>query len=411
MPCVRGSLIPPGSGLVAGSWVGKTGADSSARCRPEQLGGGRSGSGWLLILVVLLIAAASPLLGQETPPPQQETTESTPQSEPAETTGEADAAQSEPGGSGGAAQEGEPVPDPCSLEGAEEVHWIDWTQKHIGWTVCRAALWFDGLFGKGRVYEERDATFGWIKPILIWDGIDGFDPGLEFRAKVSLPHVDRRLHALFGRGDQRSVADESTSPEEPPPLFRSVDEQWLLGLGYTPVRGARRRFDLGAGLQLGTPTEAVVNGRFRRQWFPSERVLIRLRETLFWHTEDGTGTSTRLDLERLIGPQFLIRWRVGGRVAEHTDGVQWLAETVLYQQLGEKQAFAYQLRASRENPSEVGAPRYDLDVTYRRRFRRQWLFYELRPGLSWRRPEGELERELAPVLGVAIELQFGNLPR
>ena len=91
--------------------------------------------------------------------------------------------------------------------------------------------------------------------------------------------------------------------------------------------------------------------------------------------------------------------------------MEWLGELVLFHRLDDEQAFAYRLGAAGESGAEVANDRYDLSVTYRRRFLRDWLFYELQPGLSWRRHEGEIERDLTPVLGVGIELQFGNRPK
>jgi hypothetical protein len=97
-------------------------------------------------------------------------------------------------------------------------------------------------------------------------------------------------------------------------------------------------------------------------------------------------------------------------VAQRIEGVEWFGELVLFQRLADHQALAYRIAATGESDAELENDRYDLSVAYRRRFVRDWLFLELRPGATWRRPEEGAEGELSPAMGIAIELQFGDWP-
>jgi hypothetical protein len=359
--------------------------------------------------VVVLVGAVMPLYAQE---PQQQPTET-----PSPVAGEGEAAPTPSLESvlededASAEVEDEQV-NPCRLEGQpDERAWLEKTRRGLGLTVCRTALWFDGLFGSERIYQERDATFGWVQPSLGWNEIDGVEPDLRFRAKVSLPRLDRRMSALVGRTDPDDVVEDAPGADlHVPEAFRDTDDEWLLGLGYTPVRGLRRRLDLNAGVEIRSPVEVFVQGRYRRQWFASERLLIRLRQTEFWHSQDRLGASTRLDVERLLSTNLLLRWRMGGTVAQRIEGVEWFGELVLFQRLADHQALAYRIAATGESDAELENDRYDLSVAYRRRFVRDWLFLELRPGATWRRPEEGAEGELSPAMGIAIELQFGDWP-
>lgn len=350
------------------------------------------------MLIVVACLATHPAAAQ------QEAQEKTPTAATEEPAGVQDATEEPP-----AAEEGAVAP--CAVEPEDGDTWLEWTRDHVGLTVCRAALWFDGLFGAERVYEERDATFGWVKPSVTWNEIDGLDPDIELRVKLSLPRFDRRLSALAGRLDPDDVVEDSERAElSIPEAFRDTEDEWLLGLGYSPVRGDRRRFDLNAGLEVRTPPDVFFQARYRRQWFPTERSLIRWRETGFWHSEDGFGASTGLDVERLVARRFLVRWRARGTLAQHIDGVEWFGEMVLFHRLTRRQALAYRLSGSGESEAELPDDRYDLSVVYRRPMLRDWLFLELQPGATWRREEAGGERRLEPVLGIAVELQFGDWP-
>jgi hypothetical protein len=128
-------------------------------------------------------------------------------------------------------------------------------------------LWFDGLFGDERTIAERDATYGYLQPELDYNEHDGVDPGARFRARFNLPLADRRFNALLGRSDGEAKGGrfDDEGMEELPESFREADDDWLVGLGYAPVRGARERLDFDAGIEVRTPPDLFVQGRYRRQ--------------------------------------------------------------------------------------------------------------------------------------------------
>ena len=52
--------------------------------------------------------------------------------------------------------------------------------------------------------------------------------------------------------------------------------------------------------------------------------------------------------------------------------------------------------------------RYAARLIVRRQLDPEWLFLELRGGLSWPRKEIDEAREASPEIGVALEMQFGK---
>ena len=298
----------------------------------------------------------------------------------------------------------------CPLEPESGGTWLDRSQDRLGWGVCRATIWFDGLFGDVRAIEERDATYGYVQPRLAWNEIDGVDPDVRFRAKINLPLADRRFNALLGRttADEPSSQSSDASAQQLPESFRDPEEEWLVGLGYSPVRGNRRRLDFDAGVELGAPLEMFTQGRYRRHWFVNPRDLVRLRQSVFWRSDDGFGTRLDLDFERVLGGPYVMRWRNNGTFSQHLEGLKWFDELTLFHRLGERQALAYILHAAGETDADVPVEEYGLEVVYRRNLLREWLFVEMRPGLEWRRSDLEHRRELTPTFGVGLEIQFGD---
>jgi hypothetical protein len=135
---------------------------------------------------------------------------------------------------------------------------------------------------------------------------------------------------------------------------------------------------------------------------------VRFRQTGFWRTKEGYGTSLDLDFERVLRGGFVLRWRNAGTWAQHIQGVKWFDEVTLFHRLGERSALAYVLSANGETDRDVTVDRYELEVVHRRNVLREWLFVEMRPGLAWRRPHIEDRRELTPIVSVGLEIQFGD---
>ena len=298
----------------------------------------------------------------------------------------------------------------CPLDDSAGGSWLDRSQQRLGWSVCRATLWFDGLFGDERAIAERDATYGYVQPKLSWNEFDGVDPDVRFRAKINLPVADRRFNALLGRTNAEEGPRDSDNfgAELLPDSFREADDEWLVGLGYAPVRDSRRRLDFDAGVELSTPVEVFAQGRYRRHWFMGDRDLVRMRQSVFWRSEEGFGTRVDVDFERVLNGPYVVRWRNSATYAQHLHGVRWFDEVTLFQRLGERQALAYVASANGETEADVTVDRYELELVYRRNILREWLFVEMRPGIAWRRPEADLRREITPTLGVGLEIQFGD---
>jgi hypothetical protein len=300
----------------------------------------------------------------------------------------------------------------CPLDENHGGSWLDRSQQRLGWSVCRATLWFDGLFGDERAVTERDATYGYVEPKLGYNEHDGIDPDAKVRAKYSLPVANRRFNALIGRNDENADQRESRSSEpseQLPESFREADDEWLVGLGYSPVRGNRKRIDFDAGLKLSTSPDVFVQGRYRRHWFMGEDNLVRFRDAVFWRSDDGLGTRVDIDYERVLAAHPLVfRWRNSGTYAQRVEGVDWFEELTLFHRLGLKTALAYVLNADGETDAEVPVRNYGFELVYRRNILREWLFIELRPGVDWRRREVEDQRKLEPVFLAGLQINFGD---
>ena len=308
---------------------------------------------------------------------------------------------------------GETLPNPCALPQDDPAAWIDWVQRSIFKSVCASARWFDNLFGNDAAFIEAEPTIGWFRGAVVWNERDGFDVDGTLRTKFDLPNVDKvenRVRGFFGRVSNEEFSRETGSPlQRRPDVFRATeDEEWLLGLGYSPIKNSKRRLDIGGGVNVAWPPDVWARARYRRHAFFGERTLGRYRQTLFWKQEEGAGASTIFDLEHMIQKRFLVGWNGSATFSQATEGVDWLTSFILYQALTPGSALAYRFAIDGETGADVPLNVYSIRLTYRGRISREWLFVEVRPEVAYRKFERGGDWDVVPGLYLGFELHFGQ---
>jgi len=300
----------------------------------------------------------------------------------------------------------------CDESGSDGAALVDKMQRGVYLSVCGTARWFDGLFGTRRYDQDSDETFGRLGVHGLWDDRDGFDPKLRLRARMALPAMKNRLRLFFGRVDDREIV-EDTQPAggSLPSSFRDVeDDAWLLGLGYSKQGGLRNGFDFGAGVRIRTPVDPYVKGSYRHNFIFSDSTALRARQTLFWRDSRGYGETTEIDFDHLVTPQLLLRWDNSATLAEDVRRLEWSSALITFQSFGERRAISYTGFVSGVANTDVPLRNYGVELRYRQRILRRWLFVEARTSLTWPRETLEEKREINPGVGLGLEMYFGPVP-
>lgn len=288
--------------------------------------------------------------------------------------------------------------------------WLDRMQASLYRAMCHTAATFDGFFGNARFNEEYQSTNGSLSVGALWDQRDGVDPALRFRLRMQLPQLNDRFNVFIGRVDREEHVTELRDDFDtlPRQFGQQQDDAVLLGLGYSQPAHGLGYFDFDVGTELGFPMDPYVKGRYRITLPFLERNVLRLRETVFWQQSERAGVTSRFDLERLLAERFLVRWTASGTWTQNTQGVRWLSNATLFQNLGTGRALAYQLGASGESSREVPLQDYGFRLIYRRSVLREWFFLELRSSIAWPRETLLESRERSLGVGVAVEMLFGE---
>jgi hypothetical protein len=307
--------------------------------------------------------------------------------------------------------QGQSVQADCVDDSASDEVLLDRTQRTVYEVVNGTTRWFDGFFGESQLNDAGHISRGRITVGGFWDQRDQFSSRVNLRAKLALPALKHRTRLVLGRGDADDFIDgtEEQIVEGLPASFDpDRDEDWLIGLGYSRKGNLARGFDLGVGVKVANPLEPYVRLTYR--WYRSfgDAWLLRIRPRAFWQQERGSGVTFQSDLDRVINPDVLVRWANSLSVEDEVEGLGWRSDLIAYQGLSNNRALSYSIFALGQGGADVQLQNYGLELRYRQRIAREWLFIQLSTGLSWPRELLEEQRHSNFGVGVMFEMQFGR---
>jgi hypothetical protein len=309
---------------------------------------------------------------------------------------------------------GPPPPDASPMEicaQPPEKTVLERVRRSLTVTACASSAWLDGLFGDQIHYDEYHATYGSMTLGGLWSDYDGFDPRLRFRARLQLPQWNERISAFAGRvGEDDYISDtEGDFDALPTRQFGTLeDESVLLGLGYSSPKRTGNDFDAGVGVRVDIPLDPYARARYEIVRSFADRYVFSARETVFWQNTEGFGTTTRINIDRVLSDRFLLRWSNLGKYTEETIGMEWYTQVTLFQSVGQRTGLAWQAQMEGQTDNEVQITRNSARLILRRQLTPEWLILELRGGVSWPRHKLSEDREPSPEVGIAFEMQFGQ---
>jgi hypothetical protein len=289
---------------------------------------------------------------------------------------------------------------------------LDETRRRLQQTFCTATLWFDGLLGGEASVESAREVSGRVEISTLYTQAEGFDPKARLRLRYDLPNLERRVNLFLGRDDEdQFVEDRREGLAIRSSVFDlDTEDRWLAGLGYSPPGRWASRLDFRVGGRVKTDPEVFLQGRWRRNLFVGDRMVWRLRETLFWENRQGYGSTSSLDLDRVLGPDLVVRWGNVGTLSESTEGLAWRSAVVAYHNLKRSRGLAGEVFWRGSTDAEARVREYGVRGIYRQPVGKPYLLGELVVGYTWPRFEREEPREGSAMVGLGVEFLFGREP-
>ena len=323
--------------------------------------------------------------------------------------GGANAAAAEPTEDAGSAER-DPAAQtgPCDWD-VEDLPWQERSREVVQGVSCYSFRWLDHLFGTEKDFPEERVN-GIVLLGFEYREYDGFDPRVRFRVRAPLPNLSSRLDLFIGRDNEQEFVTDTTPSNRVlynPSLARNQDNEWLLGLGHRR-KDPRRGFDYSVGARVGVhPSLYAKVQYFHSEEFSSDTDL-QLRQTVFWRTDEGFGTTSRATLTHLVNRRNVVQWEAIGTISEETRGVAWYAAQTWFHQRRGKDAVSLLSFVRGETDAEVPVQDYGLNLVWRRPFTRDWMFLSMGPTVTWPRRFQAEQREMSLGFLVWLEMEFGD---
>lgn len=304
------------------------------------------------------------------------------------------------------------VPVTTVVEDVASDAWVDRAHRGVHGLVWRTARYVDQMFGAredASLYQQQ--TRGSITPAVLWDEFGGLSQKFRFRVKLPLPHLDERYDAFIGTFSREEYVTEREQESGAIPRQHArgdaEPDQTLVGIRYRePKEGGR--FEADAGVRIRSPIDPFVKAGYRYERGTPTSLLVGLRETVFWQNSEQFGLTSRLDLERIVGEAWLVRWTGSGTFSERTEGVRGYTALTAFRGLPNRRAVAAQIFTAGEFDAAVPLGEYGAKAAYRQSILRDWLVLEIRPSLTWPKNRPDQPREASWGIGVGFEMFFGE---
>lgn len=285
---------------------------------------------------------------------------------------------------------------------------IDDVRSGLHTTVSATAAWLDSFFTDTIDRSAYDDVYGSLTVAPQWDEYEGWEVDSSFRARVVLPHAERKVSAIIGRGDfDDFINDQQTTR---PTVIRrdQADEEWMVGLGFDPVVRDDHSLSFGAGFRSGLKLDPYVRARYRFEQILSETSELHFQTVGFWRDSDGFGIAQTLEHDLALSERWFNKFWLRGTFAERTEGVRWHASEKLYYIYHHERAIGAELWWYGETERSVPMQDYGVKALHRSRFLRDWLYLEGWVGLHWPREFLDEARKPRWLVGIELELQFGK---
>ena len=233
------------------------------------------------------------------------------------------------------------------------------------------------------------------------------DTDLRFDAKINLPRFKERVNLVFQSEDNdREVLEGITDQATRQRRIENEDDS-LAGLRVRVLDETRFKIDLGAGAKFKPEPIPKLKARFKVSR-TGAKWSFTLSEAVFWESDDGFGEKTEFAWSHRFNPDMLFRSSSQATWSETTRGVGLGQSFIFTQQLCPISNLAYKLGVTGHTEPEPDIDEWNLRLAYTRQVYREWLFFEIEPGIDFRHERGY---QTIPLCSFRMHILFGDLSR
>ena len=278
----------------------------------------------------------------------------------------------------------------ASLFEATKIPWLDTSlhsletfQVWLGGHVQNTGDGIDNYFGRSESFERtRGNRLDIMMPVVLHD--DGsVETQVRFRAKLALTKLKKNLHLLvFSQQSTLKNNPQNTLPSE----ANEGEEPFSLALQALLDATEQNEIYLDVGVKLADviKPDPYVRLQKRFNWNADNGWNTRMTQTLFWERVDGSGLDSKYVFDKPIDPRYLFRAQTDGTWWQDEHYYELTQRLLLYNTVNVHRIFTHQAWANHDTlTGSFKKTSYGLTSNWRERVYKNWLYFEVEPGIRW----------------------------
>jgi hypothetical protein len=287
-------------------------------------------------------------------------------------------------------------------EDEEEPGFFDITHEKVSEAILASANWIDSFFSDERTIREETETRLRFGVSNFSEKSDLLQADLHTSFRLDLPVFSERLHLLISGEEDDDETEERRRPARP---ATRREREPSVSIRYFLLMSLRRNASISTGVRFRDGSPVFLFEPRYRQVFPVGDWDLRFTQRFTAYTDETLRIRTSFDLERPIGNKYFFRNTAEGIWFRDQPGYFYNFHVTLFQPISRDRMLQYQWSNKFITRPDHVLDEIRLIFSFRQRFWREWLFYEVSPQIAYPRKE---DYEFSPGIMLRLDIIFGD---
>lgn len=283
-----------------------------------------------------------------------------------------------------------------AIEPAESI--VDSTHRQLSSSLFSVSNKLDSFFGGERADDlPNNSRFRLLLNFNKEESMPYKGKG-AVRLNISLIETQKKLKVSFKNRYEKEHSGEIEKTSELTPEVDTEIKNETVSEATNDFFHWRLKLD--SGIQLNIPPDPYLRLRALKSWFFGAYEL-RPNQQIFYYLKSGAGETTRLDLDRPLSENILLRYENDVTWTDTNDKFIFFTGPILFHKFGDIRGISYSAKIVGESKSSWHVNDYRFEVSYRREILRRWFFLDVNPYIHFPK-----ERKWESTLGFNLRFEL-----
>lgn len=283
--------------------------------------------------------------------------------------------------------------------------WLESKQQLWSQNISTVGGYLDSFMDDNSGYQDINRSFIKLYFDVETSKYDGVSLEPKIKVSLDLPVTKKKLRLVIENDPDQELGIKERNLSELPSTEREVNDGFYGAVRYLFESKKWSRLSLDWGVKARWPPDPFARFRAVRGWDLNKNWGMVYSQEVFIFESEGFGTYTQFDFNRWLAEKWLFRFTSVVDWHERTEQFDLLEQLSLFQDINDKRAIQYAVGIVAEEKKGSRITNYYTKATYRRRLYKDWLFYQLTPGVEFQRVE---DFKPNPFLSFRIEMLFSK---